>query len=800
MGKLRYSVAACTSADATVAASDGAEQVPTSLRYMTARNCSYPQEIVLQLKDGRCRLTHVQILSHETHIARKLELFVSPSLSFDTNNDKDVGDVNRFRRLGFVRLKPNTESTYRARELKTAHVQAEAALLKLRIHDCYVNEHNRYNQVGIMAIHVYGEPLSLLTSCLADEEVGARSFVDEENVMRDGTIDWRRWTKVGAEMAARIREIQVAKDRAVDIEDYDQAKILKQREEKLRSFGLELARLEAQKREAAAMEDYDKAKKIKQEIRRLEAMVSSNEMQPVLPIPTTSGFLTKSQAMPQCQVMHRSFLNSSSRDTYLEVSQVVKKGSLYDEGHSVLRRSAQGCFSEYNEQESARGRDDAEQGDGKRRSLNPHFERTSGAANLPEPDELPAELAKESEKLVSVIGSFSTRCLYSNLWNHRDAAIRKVTMEMNNYTAEPIEVLEVCSFLAQSGVGDRIAQVALAAFCLVDRMVSFGASIRKDDMCRILGNTMTQIVNKLGEPHAKLRKKAVVALEHLAAAENVGVAFVALHLSKCSNTQPGLKLLQGRLLVLKKLLAAFNLVPGTVFTASGIMAFLEGCNCLAHQSREIREAGKDITVLLYRVVGNEVHGYLKSLRPKQLADYQAAFDAAETAKTSNPDGSFASVLTAGYSTCRLDKLSYEPKIQFERGVEDVVGKEDGELMGKHTCPFCGVVNENSDTDQHFWKSCKMLTPCKMCGQVIEISLLTDHLLTECEMRQNYRECPRCGEAIINKFFERHVSLNDCPLRVLCGNRCPLCHEDTAPGKNGWRHHLLDEGCPSNPRR
>ena len=446
---------------------------------------------MLQLKEGRCRLTHTQIVSHETHIARKLELFVSSRLSFDTNHDKDVDDVNCFRRLGFVRLKSNTRSKYRARELKTVHVQAEAALLKLRIHDCYVNEHNRYNQVGIMAIHVYGESLSLLPSCSADDEAGARSFVNEENTMRDGTIDWRHRTNVDAEMAARIREIQVAKDRAVDIEDYDQAKVLKQREEQLKSFGLELARLEAQKREAATMEDYDEAKRIKQEIGRLEAMVNSNEMQPILS--TASGLLTRSQAMPRCQVMHRSFSNSSSRDMYLEVSQVVKKGSFYDEGHCVLRRSAQGCFSEYNEQESTCGRHDAEQEDGKRRVLNPHFEGISGAASLPDPDELPAELAKESEKLVSVIGSFFTRCFYSNLWNHRDAAIRKVTMEMSNYTVERIEVLEVCSILAQSGAGDRIAQVALSAFCLVDRMVLLGASVRKDDMCRIVRSTFHRL-------------------------------------------------------------------------------------------------------------------------------------------------------------------------------------------------------------------------------------------------------------------------------------------------------------------
>lgn len=316
---------------------------------------------------------------------------------------------------------------------------------------------------------------------------------------------------------------------------------------------------------------------------------------------------------------------------------------------------------------------------------------------------------------------------------------------------------------------------------------------------------MTQLVNKLGESQAKVRDEAVAVLGQLAAAKNVGVAFVASHLTKHSKKPLGLKLLQGRLLVLKKLLAEFELVSDSDFSAPGIMSFLEDCNCLAHQSREIRDAGKDITVSLYLVVGAEVESYLKSLRPKQLEEYQAAFKAAETAKASNRRGGGAAAAAgANGSVARRIEKPHEVQAQFEDDVEDAADSEDDESMDEYTCPFCGIVDEKFDSDyldQHFWGSCKMLTPCKMCGQVIEISTLNEHLLAECEMQQNHRECPRCGEAITTKFYERHVSLNDCPPRAPLNraNRCPLCHDDIAPGKKGWRRHLLDEGCPNNPR-
>ncbi|KAK1946836.1 Centrosomal protein [Phytophthora citrophthora] len=796
MSKLRFSVVACTSEDAAFPVSELNEHEANSQGYMTARNCSYPQELVLQLQYGLCRVTQVQLLSHQTHIATKMELFVSKSSSYE-------GDNTRFSRLGFLTLKSNTESRYMARELKTVHIDQEAALLKLRIHSCHVNEHNLYNQVGIMAINLCGEPLGLLPSHSTDEAVGSKP---KQRQKSNGSEDLSFDMRFDAKTAAKIREIQVAKDQAVANEDYDQAKRLKQMEEQLKSVGLQLARLEAQKREAVANEDYDQAKKIKQEIGMLEASVGSNETQPILPIPVVAPSPSRTQVLPKLGAMPRSSSSFSPQDMYPELPQVAKSGNFYGDGGGSLRHSAQGGFPGDNVQESANGTDYDDQEDGENGGNggpNPHFRGIPEAESLTDPDEIPPALAKESEELIAVIGPFFTRCVYSNLWNHRDAAIRKVTMEMDNYSVEPMRLMEVCSTLVQSGAGDRIAQVALSAFGLLDRMVSFGARIRRDEMCRILGNSMTQLVNKLGESQAKVRDEAAAVLGRLAAAKNVGVAFVTSHITKRSKKPLGLKLLQGRLVVLKKLLADFELLPDSDFSVSGIMSFLEDCNCLAHQSREIRDAAKEISVSLYLVVGSDVEGYLKSLRPKQLEEYQAAFEAAETAKASSHRNGPAAGGGGSGTVARREAKVQAVQAQFEDELEDA-NSEDEESVDEYTCPFCGVVDEKFDSDyldQHFWASCKMLTPCKMCGQVIEISTLNEHLLTECEMQQNHRECPRCGEAITSKFYERHVSLNDCPPRAPLdrASRCPLCHDDIAPGRKGWRRHLLEAGCPNNPR-
>lgn len=112
---------------------------------------------------------------------------------------------------------------------------------------------------------------------------------------------------------------------------------------------------------------------------------------------------------------------------------------------------------------------------------------------------------------------------------------------------------------------------------------------------------MTQLVNKLGEPQAKVRDEAVAILLRLASAKNVGVAFVASHLMKRSKKPLGLKFLQGRLLVMKDLVAKFDLIADSDHSVGGIMTFLEDNNCFAHQNREIRDPAKELSVALYQV-------------------------------------------------------------------------------------------------------------------------------------------------------------------------------------------------------
>lgn len=101
--------------------------------------------------DGFASIKQIQLLSHQSKISRRVELFVGTGEDYLTCN---------FTRLGYLALDNNEASGYKARELKSVYVQTRGNFVKLVLHQCYVNAPNIFNQVGVVAINVTGAPLS----------------------------------------------------------------------------------------------------------------------------------------------------------------------------------------------------------------------------------------------------------------------------------------------------------------------------------------------------------------------------------------------------------------------------------------------------------------------------------------------------------------------------------------------------------------------------------------------------------------------------------------------------------------
>lgn len=119
----------------------------------------YPQVLTLRL-EGPARLAQIQLLSHESKIAEKVELQVGIFASANgggtgglatlapapTNADPDKAT---WRKLGHLNFDSNEQSNFTARELKSVAMPPNtvAHLVRLVFHGCHPNATNMYGQV-----------------------------------------------------------------------------------------------------------------------------------------------------------------------------------------------------------------------------------------------------------------------------------------------------------------------------------------------------------------------------------------------------------------------------------------------------------------------------------------------------------------------------------------------------------------------------------------------------------------------------------------------------------------------------
>ena len=229
---------------------------PQSKGWQSERFCDWPQHLVLQFFSP-VRLKQLQFLSHQAKISSKIELFAA----LPSNKSQSLVDLE-YKKLGYLALDPNEKSGYQSRELKTVYLDNVCMYLKIVLNKCYLNKFNVFNQVGIIAIGIFGDPQSGLvpTKRIETPTMGQERVIDE--------------SQFDAVTLAKLKDLEHAKTRAVELEDFEEAKKIKVAIERLRHIGAQLKHLEESKKRAIQVEDFDSAKIINQELVRLRETVA----------------------------------------------------------------------------------------------------------------------------------------------------------------------------------------------------------------------------------------------------------------------------------------------------------------------------------------------------------------------------------------------------------------------------------------------------------------------------------------------------------------------------------------------
>jgi centrosomal protein CEP104 len=144
---LPYSVVACSSHDDEYPAEgliigDGWMSCKYENLYFKYRFCLFPQSLIIKLNHS-CRIKQLKFISHHFCIASRIDISCRRE------------EEGTFYYLGylyhvhfrFVALQNNSESGYKAREVKTVDIDVDTLYLRFDFHKCHVNPFNLYNQV-----------------------------------------------------------------------------------------------------------------------------------------------------------------------------------------------------------------------------------------------------------------------------------------------------------------------------------------------------------------------------------------------------------------------------------------------------------------------------------------------------------------------------------------------------------------------------------------------------------------------------------------------------------------------------
>eukprot|EP00931_Biecheleriopsis_adriatica_P021357 TRINITY_DN1397_c4_g1_i1.p1 TRINITY_DN1397_c4_g1~~TRINITY_DN1397_c4_g1_i1.p1 ORF type:complete len:915 (-),score=205.75 TRINITY_DN1397_c4_g1_i1:39-2783(-) len=897
--RLKYRIVKCTSEDPEFPVSELLTHSSQTKGWQTARFCDFPQEIGLQFETP-VHLRQVQFLSHQSKIATKIELYTA----LPTAGHEQRYESVPFKRLGYLSLDNNERSQFQARELKSVYVDVSAQFIRILLHKCHVNRYNIVNQVGLIALNCLGEALGpdlaigppppnpalargpggyqqqqqqqQQAAPQAPAPAVQQPPVQSQQDSAQAAADEMRYDPQTLE---RIRALTTAKVRAVEAEDYEEAKRCKEMLARLRQTGLLLRELEDRKKLAVQNEDYDAAKALKSEVERLRMAIERPEQPPPQQLRGSGGSSfagdrpnsgrsgsggraaaaspdlfgppgIPQQSAPrgghQPQMTPAPLSFSPEPDTapphgkrspsppaaygglppppafsgpLQRDAEPVPQDDGFQSGPPARRETASPPLPGNGGARVARtppplaGMASARGGPSELPPEQPPLSERGGAAfdaanhplsgvpnieDLSQPEPLHANFQKEAEPLIALIGEYVTRCVYAKSWNLRDAALQKLTLDLQNgvyQDTDPSRLLAAYVQVLKRMVPDKNVQVFLSGAALLQAMcrklLGKGSHLRRPEVQAALDSLMPLLVDRLGDSNARVDKTARDAHLDFMRCSAVGAAFTGQHLLR----PPKKKAVNPRVYISRLQLLAAMVTEAGVQPESKEGLPLDPTVQLAmdwfkNANAEVRDSAVKLVAACYAHAGlARIEKYLANIRQAQREIFDEEFDKVDSGEglgAGNADGlgslptpqrppprGAASNRSSPKGGLQGGAVTSLPVHEEEPAEEDDAGFQQADPT---TCEFCGLHNPTftqESMDVHYWRECPMLAQCEFCEQVVETSSLAQHLKEECE-----------------KGRREDLDLNSCPF---CGTSVGDATEQE------WRQHLLVDGCVNNPR-
>jgi len=832
--QVRFSVVFCGGEDPEFVAAELNAHSPQTKGWQSPAFCSFPVELGLGFSEGEAQLSQLQILSHENKIATKIDVFVGRGSKYE---------MSSFQRLGHLSLDSNERSNFAARELKSVYIGKQGNFLKLLVHKNHLNKHNIYNQVGIIAINVLGSPVQVQSSYLQGGITGSSNNnnhmgyapVPGKHIppLQDLALDMNFDPKT----ARLIREVHEAKEKAVEDEEYELAKELKQEENRLKQVGSSLAKLEASKREAVSQEDYDEAAAIKKQIEALRGELEA-EIYPLLHRGRPVGRNARSRShRPLEEPAMRQRTPSPPRDQHFfdgygnnngaspqrpSPNQAPARTPTIEDERPLPVLSKNSARSPMESSRSVEGEPplrqhpetEAEIPKADPAVVEEALTGVPDAQDLPDAEALPEGLSAEIQPMTEIFHEYLIRCLYSRQVRLRTAALTKIEMDLARIDFGDRKVLPAFCAVARVSISDKIASIYVQGIKLLELCCTKADAtgvIRKTDIHPQLDPLMPSLIEKLGHNAARLRDVSAQLLKTLSRLKCVGVHYLASFVLKLLRRGKSMlwRQLLGRLKILVDFISEFGMREENGLGLEAVMQLITANNGHMNPNAEVRECAKEVVLQAYSEVGDAVLPYLKDLRPKQREEYEAGFAEIDRGQGRSPSKRAPPKVSArsqGSPTpskkkhrgsqspmkrnnTRASFSTGSPKSQASRDINININLQSPSKLDR----FGGMAEEVEDEEEYSDEEDPY--KCQFCGRYdpeFTQDALDLHYWKECPMLTS---CAQCEQVIEVSMLNDHL-LNECEMKYN-HQKCPRCWEAIA--SQFFEQHVKRGACvPAQP--
>ena len=786
--------------------------------WVSERFCSYPQEIIIQF-DSPVNLSQINLLCNEKKTPKHLIFHSFCPDEFDEKKYK-YNEIE-FQYIGFVDLNDNKDVNYQVREYKKVFINIKTLFLKVILDINYINNYNKFQQVGIKNIECFGNVVN--NNPIIDIDLKDKEKINQLNLNIEKTIR----DIIGDKYDIFLQKfINIDKNENNDL--YLQ---IKNKIEELNNIGKKIYQIKLLEKNASYNDDFDKAIELKNKGEKFKNILGDifKDINKILDNGINNNFNENENE----NLENNEKINEMNNKN--ENQNSILKNNNKEGDNKANKKIIQISLTELDLLKDVNDHDNTVVP-----SANKKLRKNKSEAELKaevekkykqklEPlEELKEEMLDEFKLLINYIKEDGLRYLLSNQIGYKTKGFQRLSNELNNIFLDDNlnELIYELINLESIFLDNKNISAIIKSFHIIKKtfnQINYSElDLKKDKKLvkYIRENIINKIQAKLGDGEIKIRTEAYQLYMHILKQNLFNFNSLVNSLlssdineniyNHSSNNSQNIKIFS-KLNIIKNILENYetfinnNYSTDESFPKDLILDYI--LMNVKNNKLEIKNITRELLELSAKIFGPEnikekIYFHIDDEKElvKLISQISSLKDLLLAKKPSlAKSNSQVNMIKQKQNKIKLKKNASQLNIKsnnnkYKKNLEEIQSNyKFNNKNNKNRCELCKKNLGNIILSEHK-KKCLMYSECEGCGEDIIVEKLNYHKLNVCPNKKKFRECKKCKEAIQFDLYDLHVKKNVCNFIKDNMNRCPLCHHDIEKSDNGFYQHLVVDGC------